>query len=389
VFFAGRLSALLRRRWCLLLALTLTVWGVGPSDWAGADVRRTLLPTPQTVYTTNTKVGVHTRLTDEVETWKIQRTLAMIREMGAPWIVEYFPWAYIEPRQGRFDWVHSDTVIAHAENQGVHVIARLGMVPSWARPDPAVQETTDTYLDPERYAAFADFVAAFVRRYGQTVRHIIIWNEPNLSFEWGYRPVDPVAYSDLLRVVTPVVRQVDPALVVLGGALAPTLEPAGSSAGLNDLDYLRAMYDAGAGPYFDALAAHAYGLAFAPEVEPDADLINFRRVELLREIMDGAGDVHKPIFVTEAGWNDHPRWLWRVSPADRVQYTLAAYEWAAEHWPWCPVVAMWMFRTPQPLYGYQDYYAFVTPAFQERPIYQMVQQYTGNATSRQVDGALP
>jgi len=49
----------------------------------------------QEVQTRNPKVGVHTRFTDEVEEWKIQRTLVMVREMGASWVVEYFPWAYI------------------------------------------------------------------------------------------------------------------------------------------------------------------------------------------------------------------------------------------------------------------------------------------------------
>ncbi len=47
----------------------------------------------QEVQTRNPKVGVHTRFTDEVEEWKIQRTLVMVREMGALWTVEYFPWA--------------------------------------------------------------------------------------------------------------------------------------------------------------------------------------------------------------------------------------------------------------------------------------------------------
>mgnify|MGYP007118539961 CR=1 FL=1 len=49
----------------------------------------------QVVVTANPKLGIHTRLTDEVEEWKIKQTLEMVREMGAPWVVEYFPWAYI------------------------------------------------------------------------------------------------------------------------------------------------------------------------------------------------------------------------------------------------------------------------------------------------------
>ncbi len=364
-----------RRRtiWRWIAVVLMVMGGVRP--------RRVgvILPPQQYVQTSNPKVGVHTRLTDEVEEWKIQTSLALVREMGAPWIVEYFPWAYIEPARGRYDWKHSDMVIRHARNQGLTVIARLGMTPAWARPDPQKQETTDTYLDAEHYADFAAFVSTFVARYQAEIQHVIIWNEPNLSFEWGFRPVDPAAYTDLLRVVYPAAHVANPDVVVLGGALAPTLEPQGSSAGLNDLLYLQAMYAAGAASYFDALAAHAYGLGFAPETPPDPEVINFRRVELLREIMDVNGDAAKPIYVTEAGWNDHPRWTWAVKPGQRIQYTLDAYTWAAERWPWCPVVAMWMFRTPALLRNYQDYYAYVTPEFQPRMIYLAVQAYTGNA----------
>ena len=42
----------------------------------------------QAVHSINPEMGIHTRLTDEVEPWKIKRTLEMVREMGATWIVE-------------------------------------------------------------------------------------------------------------------------------------------------------------------------------------------------------------------------------------------------------------------------------------------------------------
>jgi hypothetical protein len=337
------------------------------------------IPPQQEVQTSNPKVAVHTRLTDEVEAWKIQRTLRLVREMGAPWVVEYFPWAYIEPSQGQFMWEHSDLVINHAQSQGLKIIARLGMVPAWARPDPEDQETTFTYLDQNHFDDFANYVKAFLNRYQSNVQHIIIWNEPNLSFEWGYRQVDPAGYTNLLRTVYPVAHEINSDVVILAGALAPTLEPPGSPAGLNDLLYLQQMYAAEAAHYFDALAVHAYGLAFQPDFPPDETIINFRRVELLREIMVRNGDEEKQVYITEAGWNDHPRWLWAVSPGERVRYTLDAYSWAEEHWSWCPVLAVWMFRTPVKLHNYQDYYAFITPEFQARPIYEAVKQYTGNA----------
>jgi hypothetical protein len=338
-----------------------------------------VLGPPRQVVTTNPIVGVHTRLTDEVETWKIQRTLRMVREMGAPWVVEYFPWPYVEPAEGEFTWGHSDVVVEHAVNQGLTVIARLGWVPGWARPDPDEQDTTLTTLDAEHYDDFADFVATFVARYRGRVSHVIIWNEPNLSFEWGYRPVDPEGYVELLHAVYPRAHAANSDVVVLAGALAPTLEPEGSAAGLSDLAYLRRMYEAGAASTFDALAVHAYGLTFPPQETPAADAINFRRVELLREIMVAHGDGDKLVYVTEAGWNDHPRWARAVRPGQRIEYTIGAYEWAREHWPWCACVAMWAFRYPAPTRSYQDYYAFVTADFEPKVIYLEVQDYTRGA----------
>ncbi|MGD2176573.1 MAG: beta-galactosidase [Anaerolineae bacterium] len=338
---------------------------------------------PQHVNTTNPIAGVHTRLTDEVELWKIQRTLQMARKMGTPWIVEYFPWPYTEPQEGAFTWSHSDAVIKYAENQGLTVVARLGWVPAWARPggseDRDGRETTLTYLDAEHYDEFADFAARFVTRYLGQVDHVIVWNEPNLSFEWGYRPVDPEGYTALLREVTPRVRAANPNAVVLAGALAPTLESEGSGAGMSDLAYLDRMYAAGAAPYFDALAAHAYGHTSPPDEAPASDAINFRRVELLREVMDAHGDATKPIYITEAGWNDHPRWTGGVSPAQRIEYTIGAYDWARQHWPWCKCVAMWAFRYPSPTHSYQDHYTFATADFEPKVIYLEMQEYTGNA----------
>jgi hypothetical protein len=147
--------------------------------------------------------------------------------------------------------------------------------------------------------------------------------------------------------------------------------------GLSDVAYLERMYQAGAAAYFDALAAHAYGLKLPPEEPPAPGTINFRRVELLREIMVAHGDGDKPIYVTEAGWNDHPRWANSVRPAQRIAYTIGAYEWARQHWPWCACVAIWAFRYPASTHSYHDYYAFVTTGFEPRVIYLEVQDYAG------------
>jgi len=322
-----------------------------------------------TVVTRSEIIGVHTRLTDEVEEPKIRKTLEMVREMGSPWIVEYFPWGYAEPEKGRFDWKHSDIVVQDAYDQGLHVIARIDYVPSWARPE----NTTSRYLDRDHFQDYGDFIYSFVSRYKDRIHHYVIWNEPNLSFEWGYRQVNPEEYVELLKTAYLSAKRADPSAVVLAAGLAPTLED--SDMAMDDLTFLQRMYDAGATDYFDGLAAHAYGGKLPPDDPAAPDRINFARVEMLRQVMVNNGDAGKPVFITEAGWNDHPRWTKAVRPGLRIEYTVRAYQKAAEEWPWVQALAMWVFRLPFPARNYNDYYTFVTPEFVPKPIYDAVKSY--------------
>ncbi len=329
----------------------------------------------QHVVSINPKLGIHTRLTDEVEPWKIQQTLQMVNQMGASWIVEYFLWAAQEPSPGVYDWTHADLIVDNAVNQGLTVIARLGYVPDWARP----AKTSPLYLDESQYPAFAAFVAAFAAHFRGRVNYIIIWNEPNLSQEWGYRPPDPASYTAMLRQVYPAAKGANPDVKVLAGALSPTLAAAGSDWAYDDLDYLQAMYDAGAARYFDVLAAHSYGWTFSPYEGPDPGMVDFRRVELLRQVMVRNGDAKKHMIITEGGWNDHPRWTKAVRPEQRVIYTIEAYQ-EVLTWPWVDALCLWAFRYPRPAGTYQDYYTFVNPTFQPKPIYLAVQKYAHGAS---------
>lgn len=333
--------------------------------------RLVVLGPQQTVATLNPKIGVHTRLTDEVEEWKIQRTLEMVREMGSPWIVEYFPWGYYEPQKGHYAWGHADTVVDHAVNQGLTVIARIDFVPEWARP----ADTTYRYLDRDHFADYADFIYAFVQHFKGKIHSIVIWNEPNLSFEWGYRQPDPEAYTELLCMAYQRAKEADPDIQVLAAGLAPTTAPEGNEWGLDDLIFLQRMYDAGAGACFDGLAVHAYGLTASPDDPADPEQINLARTELLRDVMVRNGDADKLVYITEGGWNDHPRWNKGVRPYQRIIYTVRAYQKALEEWPWCAAMCLWAFRFPWAQNSYQDYYTFVTTTFIPKPVYIETEHY--------------
>jgi hypothetical protein len=355
-------SPLLPRLMLILPLIGLTARVPGPVVHIGE---------PRTVVTTNPKMGVHTRLTDEVEEWKIKRTLEMVREMGASWIVEYFPWGYYEPEKGRFDWSHPDLVVDHALAQGLQVVARIDFVPDWARPP----DTTYRYLPEESYDDYADFVYTFVEHFRERVHYVVIWNEPNLAFEWGYRLPDPAAYTRLLQAAYRRAKDADPNVTVLAAGLAPTLAPPGSEWGMDDLLFLQQMYDAGARGFFDGLAIHAYGWTLSPDAEASETTLGFSRASLLHEVLVRNGDGDLPCYITEAGWNDNRRWANAVRPALRIDYTVRAYEKVLEEWSWCRMVAMWVFRYPRPARTYQDDFTFVTPGFVSRPIYDAVQAY--------------
>jgi hypothetical protein len=124
----------------------------------------------------------------------------------------------------------------------------------------------------------------------------------------------------------------------------------------------------------------AYGGVFSPDEPAAADEINFRRAELLRQIMVENGDGEKQAMITEAGWNDHPRWTRAVRPGQRIEYTIRAYEIAQEEWPWLDAIAMWVFRFPWDQKSYQDYFTFVDTDFEPKPIYEEVQRYARGET---------
>lgn len=357
-----------------LLRISLGLYLLGSLLPAG---QRAPIGPPQTVNTLHPHVCAHTSLIDEVDEWKIQRTLQLVREMGAPHIVEFFPWAYIEHQRGRYDWNQADRIVRHARNQGIHIIARLGLVPAWARPD----DTTLNTIPEDSLPYFADYVSAFATRYAGTIDHLIIWNEPNLAFEWGYESFDPARYVAMLRAVYAGAHRANPNVTILAGALAATLEPPGSAHGLDDLLYLRALYDAGASAYFDALAVHTYGFTAADDARPAPDQLNFRRVELLRQIMLDHNDANTPVYITESGWNDDARWVNAVLPSQRIAYTIGALRWAENQTDWLRTVCLWNLRYPRSTRRYPDAFTLITPEFQLKPIYYAVQAYTQGSTT--------
>ncbi len=365
----------------LVVGLGLTWWLPNPILNPVPPIQAQARPLP---FTDVNPLGANFFLDREVETWKKRETLRMARAAGLGWVKQMFPWDQIEPQQGLFwddrirrsTWDKFDEIVDLVEQYGLRLIVRLDQPPEWAR-----SRAENARYPVRDLNEFGDYVARVVARYRGRVQYYQVWNEPNLAREWGGRPPDPVAYTELLKVAYQRAKAVDPNAVILSAPLAQTLER--SPQAINELEFLQGMYAAGAAPYFDILMANAYGFDRPPEDPPDPRVLNFQRLKLLREVMVRNGDGAKPIWLNEFGWNAAPptfppfRLYWgRVTEEEQAAYTVRAVR-LARQWEWLGVINLWYFRQVgdiSPLDSAEYYFRVVDPDFTPRPLYFAVQQ---------------
>ncbi len=338
--------------------------------------------------------GVNVFLHKEVEAWKIEKTLQMVAAANIGWIKQEFPWQEIEFKKGYFhddkwnksSWEKFDNIVQLADKYNLNIIARVDHPPDWAKAAP----DSDTPLKDNK--DLADFTNALLDKYNGRIKYVQIWNEPNLTGEWiPGKAVDPKGYVDMLKTVYPAVKEKHKDAVVLTAPMAMTTEGVKSRGNMNELDYWNGMYDAGVRGNFDIASANGYGLDQPPDAPPDPKVLNFRRVELIRDIMVSNGDAGKPIWFDEYGWNASPDTLseeeknfWRhVTPQQQADWTIQGIEYARKHWPWAGVISIWYFRQVGdiPPDKAEYYFAMVNPDFKPQPIYGAVKKDAARYTS--------
>ena len=376
----------------------------GMVEWAGNFTRPqpTTAPLVPIQHTDVNPFGINTFLEDEVEPAKREQQVQMIRAAGFGWIRQQFPWQDIEIHgRGDFEdrrnveavgvvsaWDKYDQIVALAEQYGLQIQARLDNPPAWSHADPAIGEKAP----PDDLQDFINYAVAVAERYRGRIRYYQVWNEPNIYPEWGEQAVNPEAYTEMLCRTYAALKTVDPEIVVISGALAPTV--ALNYRDLSDLIFLQRMYDAGAGACFDILSMQGYGLNSGPtdhRMRPTT--VNFARNLYIRDIMVANGDAHKAIWISEAAWNpiDAPevppdvtaRENYGVTtPDEAARYMPLAYDRMQREWPWIGVMNYWFFKRAADYERGQSWYYFrmVDPDFTPRPIYGTMQAYLTTLT---------
>jgi hypothetical protein len=208
---------------------------------------------------------------------------------------------------GAYNWSNIDPKVEAAAKHGIRVLPVLIGTPSFLTG--CTERNCQVRLPnktPEGSAGWRLFLAAAASRYGpqgqfwdehadlkpQPVGLWEIWNEENNFNASGDPRVTPEEFTDLLRISREALQGVDPhALTMVGGMFGT---PHGSTdSRVTAWGFVQGLYDAGAAPYFDAVALHPY----APK--PSGIAFQMSRV---RDVMNRNDDAQTPMYVTEIGW---------------------------------------------------------------------------------------
>jgi len=354
--------------------------------------------------------GVNTFLQEEVERPKIEVMLQMIQDAGFVWLRQEFPWEDLEvDGRGQFTdsrsdydgdgepdtidaWAKYDQIVELTQAHDLRLMVRLSNPPEWSRENP----DAGAFAPPDDYQDFVNYAVAVAERYQGQITHYQIWNEPNIYPEWGNNFVDPAGYTEMLCRTYSALKQVDPNIVVISGAIAPTISLDGYF-GFSDLIFLQEMYDNGASDCFDVLSAQGYGLFSGPtDRRLRATSVNVARHTYYRDIMVKNGDAHKPIWLSEAAWNatldaELPRdqidaysQFGNVTQEQAAHYMPQLFDRAQQEWSWVGNVTYWFFTRKDPFEAGQSFYYFKmvepdyqpeTPRFTPLPVYTAVQEY--------------
>lgn len=232
-----------------------------------------------------------------------------IENLGAGWVRADLAWSSVMPSPGEYDWSSFDEVIKDAQANGLHVLPVLGYAPSWTEPSNA--------------AAYAEFVAAAVARYGPgtqaNLKWFELWNEPYCSYAWSGQTPNPEAYARDVRAAAQAAKQIAPsAKLLIAADYQDSAQTGGSSPWQTTWidDMFSAVPDLG--EWIDGVAVHPYGddpsepLAERGGWKDAKGQWAFQRIDTIREKFLQHG-VNVPFWITEEGWS-----TWDVSEAEQA-----------------------------------------------------------------------
>jgi hypothetical protein len=258
---------------------------------------------------------------------ELARDMDTIAITGAKWVRLDVDWKSVESSPGAWNWRYTDRVVNAARSRGIQVLLVPTYTPPWARQGVCAGTM---YCPPADPGAFANFVFATVARYAPVGVHSYeIWNEPNWDPWWASGP-NAAAYVQLLKPAYLKAHQADPFARVVTGGLAPHGDLAANPGDpRSPVNFLQAMYNAGARGYFDAFGIHPYPpLPHAP-LSGTLGWNALLQTQTEHDIMARNGDGWKEIWGTEYGAPTGSTDPKAVSTGTQAQYISDGLRWWA------------------------------------------------------------
>ncbi len=192
------------------------------------------------------------------------------QKLSLEWYKQQVRWEDYERERGQYDWTVLDLTMPSAAQFGLKVMLSIVTAPDWSR---EAGVDLSKHGPPADFQDYVNFVTAIVERYPGMVHGIEVWNEQNLDREWtSTGGLSAANYVTLLRQTYQAVKNIDPGIVVISGALSPTggwTEPDGRVSAIDDFSYLDALIAAGMLNYADCVGAHHNGYNIGPSVTWD------------------------------------------------------------------------------------------------------------------------
>ena len=307
----------------------------------------------------------------------ISQAILSTKQLGFNWIKQQVQWKIFEPQAGNVSFEKLDWIRAEADEQkGVSILLSVLAAPDWAR-EPGFD--ANVVGPPRDNATFARFVGSLATRYcNSSVRAIEVWNEQNLHYEWGNKPISAAEYVQLLKEASAAIRAACPSMLVVSGAPTPAgtnRRPDGFVLAIDDLEYLKQMIQLGMLNYVDAVGAHPSGYNVPPHatvrdycsIIPGTGMANFdagcnrnspHRSFSFRSTMEEyraaveAVNPNIPIWPTEFGWAvasppGHENYGYALDNTyqEQAAWTVQAYQWMKQQgWVAAPILWNLNFR---------------------------------------------
>ncbi|HZF13947.1 MAG TPA: NBR1-Ig-like domain-containing protein [Thermoanaerobaculia bacterium] len=226
---------------------------------------------------------------------ELQLLLDRAQSAGLGWVRIDFVWAYVEPKQGVFDWSLYDEIAAAAQARGLQIYATLAYTPGWATHGP------EFFGVPDNPADWADVCFRAARHFQGSIRYWGMWNEPNLAQFWAgsmqqYIDVILKGGADAIHAGNPQAQVGGPDLAHLSSADWFTWLQASIHQASDRLDFV---------------AHHVYdkdgNRAVTKKLEDSTlfgDRPNLWSVSppSVKEVLVATGWFGKPFWLTETGW---------------------------------------------------------------------------------------